>query len=273
MKVAAIQFACSDDPERNVDTALRVGRVALNQQAEVICFSEMFCLPWFPATRDKNAFRFAETVEGRTLKAARKLAREGAAVVLAPFFEVEPSGRYFNSCAVIDVDGSILGVYRKIHVPEIPLWEERFYFSPGDLRFPVFRTAKLKIGVQIAWDNLYPEGTRLVALQGADIVFCPTACAFQSQQLWQKVISANAISNGVYAVRVNRVGSESMQDFYGMSFCVDPEGELIGGPTSTSDSILLADIDFDYLEQVRREWPIMKGRRPDMYGDLCKVTP
>jgi predicted amidohydrolase len=271
MKIAAIQFACSDDPGRNLDTALRVAQVALNEEAAILCFPELFHLPWFPITRDEKAFKLAESVNGSALMAMRRLAREGGAVVLAPFFELGESA-YFNSCAVIDADGTLLGVYRKAHIPDIPLWEEGFYFSPGDGSFPVFKTQKGKVGVQISWDNLYPEGTRLLALGGADIVFSPTACAFQSQQLWQTVISGNAICNGIYAVRVNRVGSETLQDFYGMSFCVNPEGELIGGPTSTTDGVLLADIDLDYLEQVRREWPIMKGRRPEVYADLCKES-
>jgi N-carbamoylputrescine amidase len=270
MKVAAIQFACSQDVERNIDTALRIARVAANEGASVICFAELFCLPWFPAGRNESHFGFAQTVDGVIVQSMKGLAREAGAVVLAPFFEADGS-RCFNSCAVIDADGSLTGVYRKMHVPDIPLWEESFYFSPGDLGFPVFQTQRGRLGVQTAWDNLYPEGSRLLALGGADIIFAPTACAFQSQQLWQTVVSANAVANGVYAVRVNRAGSEPVQDFYGMSFCVDPEGEIIGGPTSAAHGVMLADIDFAYLEQVRREWPIMKGRRPLDYGGLCKV--
>jgi len=157
-------------------------------------------------------------------------------------------------------------------VPDIPLWEEKYYFTPGDKGFPVFETIHGKIGVQISWDNLYPEGTRILALKGADIVFAPTACAFKSHQLWQTIISGNAIANGVFIMRINRVGSEEKQDFYGASFCVNPEGELIGGPTGIVDSVLLADIDFEYLQHVRREWPLLRERKPEYYKEILLET-
>ncbi len=156
-------------------------------------------------------------------------------------------------------------------MPEIPLWEEQFYFSKGDRGFPVFNTRHGAIGVQISWDNLYPEGSRILALKGADIIFAPTACAFKSQHIWQTVISANSMTNGVCIMRVNRVGSEESQDFYGMSFCVNPEGELTGGPTGSADSVLLAEVDFEYMNHVRREWPLMKERRPEEYGEILQA--
>jgi N-carbamoylputrescine amidase len=153
-------------------------------------------------------------------------------------------------------------------VPDIPLWEEKFYFSTGNLGFPVFKTSYGKIGVQISWDNLFPEGSRILALKGADIVFAPTACAFKSQHIWQTVITANAIANGFFVMRVNRVGSEESHDFYGMSFSADPEGEITGGPTGSSDGILLAEVDNDRIAEIRREWPIIKERRPELYAEV-----
>jgi N-carbamoylputrescine amidase len=172
---------------------------------------------------------------------------------------------------MIDGDKTI-GVYRKIHIPDIPLWEEKFYFTTGDKGFPVFDTRFGRIGVQISWDNLYQEGTRILALKGVDIVFAPTACAFKSQHIWQTVISGNAITNGIFIMRINRVGSEDNQDFYGMSFCVNPEGELIGGPTGGGDSVLLVDVDFEYLKHIRREWPLMKERKPALYKEILMET-
>jgi N-carbamoylputrescine amidase len=271
MKIAGIQFACSKDKDKNTEKALQILGMALDSGAGIICFQELFNLPWFPKEKDEAAFSLAEGVEGQSV--ARIIEKVGTAdiVVLLPIFEAFGS-QYYNSCVVID-RGKVTGVYRKIHVPDIPLWEEKAYFSTGDKGFPVFDTSRGRIGIQISWDNLYQEGTRILALKGADIVFAPTACAFKSQHIWQTVISGNAITNGLYIMRVNRVGSEDVQDFYGMSFCVNPEGELIGGPTGGVDSILLADIDFTYLKQMRREWPLMKERKPDLYKEILMETP
>ncbi|MGD0229069.1 MAG: nitrilase-related carbon-nitrogen hydrolase [Syntrophorhabdales bacterium] len=197
----------------------------------------------------------------------REKAKDCASVVVAPFFEKE-NGSYYNSCAVIDADGQVAGVYRKIHLTDIPLWEEKFYFLSGDRGFPVFDTRYGRIGVQISWDNLFPEVSRILGLKGADIVFAPTACAFKSQHIWQTVITGNAITNAFFVMRVNRVGSEESHDFYGMSFVASPDGEVIGGPTGRADGIMLADIDSDKLAEIRREWPIMKERRPELYTEI-----
>lgn len=267
MKIAGIQFSCSDDKEKNTEKACKMMEMAVGEGAKIVSFPELFNLHWFPRTRDESAFALAEDREGPTLIRMKEKAREWGIVVVLPFFEKE-KGHYYNSCAVIDADGSLSGIYRKVHIPDIPLWEEKFFFSPGDLGFPVFETRHGKIAVQISWDNLFPEVSRIHALKGATIVFSPTACAFKSQHIWQTVIAGNAISNSLFAMRINRVGSEENLDFYGMSFCADPEGEIIGGPTSRSDAILLAEVDTDKLAETRREWPIMKERRPDLYGEL-----
>ena len=271
MKIAGIQFACTKDKDKNTEKALGIMEMALDAGASVICFQELFNLPWFPKGKDDRAFSLAENIEGPTVGRVREKSESSGAVVVVPLFEKD-GPHYYNSSVVID-KGEVVGVYRKVHVPDIPLWEEKYYFSSGDRGFPVFTTSKGKIGIQISWDNLYQEGTRILALKGADIVFAPTACAFKSQHIWQTVISASAITNGLYVMRVNRVGSEDVQDFYGMSFCVNPEGELAGGPTGGSDSILLADIDMEYLRQMRREWPLMKERRPDLYHEVLLEAP
>jgi N-carbamoylputrescine amidase len=271
MKIAGIQFACSVDKDKNIENALRTIDAAISNGASIVCFQELFNLPWFPKGRDKEAFGLAEGVNGDTVSAMREKAKSAGVVVLLPIFEKD-GAKYYNSCVVIDESGEIAGVYRKSHVPDIPLWEEKFYFSPGDKGFPVFKTSYGIIGIQISWDNLFPEGTRILSLKGANIIFAPTACAFKSQHLWQTVISGNAITNGVFIMRVNRVGSEEKQDFYGATFCVNPEGELIGGPTGIADSVLLADIDFDYLQHVRREWPLLRERKPENYKEILIKT-
>ncbi|NLW34125.1 nitrilase-related carbon-nitrogen hydrolase [Syntrophorhabdus aromaticivorans] len=269
MKIAGIQFACSNDKDKNIENALRTLDVAIEKGANIICFQELFNLYWFPRERNDHAFEMAEEITGPTVSAMREKAKAAEAVIVLPMFEKDGT-RYFNSCVVLDEQGGVGGIYRKIHVPDIPLWEEKLYFAEGDKGFPVFETKYGRIGIQISWDNLYPEGTRILALKGADIVFAPTACAFKSQHIWQTIIAGNAIANGLFIMRVNRAGSEEMQDFYGMSFCVNPEGELIGGPTGITDSVLLADIDFEYLQHVKREWPLLKERKPSMYGELLK---
>lgn len=266
MKVAGIQFACSDDSEVNLQTALKILDVALAEGARIVCFQELFNLRWFPRDRDERAFRLADVMGTEAFLPLKEKARQADAVLLLPFFERD-EGRFFNSCLVVEA-GEITGIYRKIHIPDIPLWEEQYYFAVGDKGLPVFQTRHGSIGIQLSWDNLYPEGARILALKGADLIFSPTACAFKSQRIWETMLTSNAIANGVYVMRVNRVGSEQSHDFYGMSFCSNPEGDLIGGPTGVADSILIADIDFAYLQRVRREWPLMKGRRPELYGEI-----
>ncbi len=270
MKVAGIQFACVKDKEKNVEKALKMAGMAIEEGARIICFQELFNLPWFPKGRDDKAFDAADAIDGSVVQLMRKKALEAEVVLILPLFEREEE-RYFNSAVVIDADGTVRGTYRKLHVPDIPLWEEKFYFSTGDKGLPVFKTRYGSIGVQISWDNLFPEGARILALKGADVLFAPTACAFKSQHIWQTVITANGITNAMFSMRVNRVGSEETQDFYGMSFCASPEGELLGGPTGQQDGILLADVDLDTLKEIRREWPILKERRPDLYGEILTL--
>jgi N-carbamoylputrescine amidase len=210
----------------------------------------------------------AEKIDGPSMMRMQKLAKENGVVLVCPIFEKEGENAFYNSAVVIDAGGEILGSYRKIHIPQIPLWEEKYYFSPGNLGFPVFETKFAVIGVQICWDNFFPEGSRILALRGAQIIFSPTAAAFASQKRWETVISSNAISNGIYFFRVNRVGSEEKQDFYGKSFCISPEGELLDEPTGMKEGIALIDIDLRSIDKVRKEWPFFKDRRPETYKEI-----
>lgn len=267
MKVAGIQFSCVKDKEKNAEKALKMAEMALESGARILCFQELFNLHWFPNSRNDEAFEMADRLDSPIVETMRQKAAEAEAVIVLPLFERE-GPKYYNSAVVIDADGLVKGVYRKLHVPDIPLWEEKFYFATGDYGLPVFETRYGRLGIQISWDNLFPEGTRILALKGAELVLAPTACAFKSQHIWQTVITANAITNAIFILRVNRAGSEKTQDFYGMSFCVNAEGELIGGPTGRQDGILLADVDLGSLEEIRREWPILKERRPDLYSEI-----
>ena len=268
IKLAGIQISCSEEKERNIEKAVKFAQIAAEKGANLICFQELFTTHWFPREMNKRYFSLAEKMDGPTITRMQRLAAENKVVLICPIFETEEDS-FFNSAIVIDADGAILGSYRKIHVPQIPLWEERYYFSSGDHGFPVFKTKFAPVGVQICWDNFFPEGSRILALKGAKILFCPTAAAFASQRKWETVISGNAVTNGVYSFRVNRVGSEEKQDFYGRSFCISPEGELLDKPTGMKDSIALVEIDLRNIDKTRKEWPFFKDRRPETYRKIC----
>jgi N-carbamoylputrescine amidase len=269
LKLAGIQLSCNEEKERNIAKAVKFARVAAEKGAQIICFQELFTNPWFPREMSKDHFSFAEEMDGPSVAGMQGLAREYGVVCVCPIFEMGKDG-FFNSAVIVDAGGEILGSYRKIHVPQIPLWEERYYFLPGNIGFPVFRTKFADIGVQICWDNFFPEGSRILALKGAQVIFSPTAAAFASQSKWETVISSNAISNGVYIFRVNRVGSEAKQDFYGRSFCVSPEGEFMDKPTGMKEGIALIDVDLKHIERARKEWPFFKDRRPDIYHEIFR---
>jgi N-carbamoylputrescine amidase len=268
MKLAGIQISCGKEKEKNIDKAIKFAQIASEKGAHIICFQELFSTHWFPKEMNQVHFSLAEKIEGPSMNRMQELAREKGVVLVCPFFEREGENAFYNSAVVINAGGEILGNYRKVHVPQIPLWEEKYYFSPGNLGFPVFETKFAVIGVQICWDNFFPEGARILALRGAQIIFSPTAAAFASQKRWETAISSNAISNGVYFFRVNRVGSEEKQDFYGKSFCISPEGELLDEPTGMKEGIALVDIDLKGIDKARKEWPFLKDRRPETYKEI-----
>ena len=268
IKLAGIQISCCEEKERNIDKAIKFAQIAIGKGAHIICFQELFTTHWFPREMSKTYFSLAEKSDGLTITRMQKLAEDYGVVLVCPIFEIERDS-FYNSTIVINAGGEVLGSYRKIHVPQIPLWEEKYYFSPGNHGFPVFNTTVAPIGVQICWDNFFPEGSRILALKGAKIIFSPTAAAFASQRKWETVLSSNAIANGVYIFRVNRVGSEEKQDFYGKSFCISPEGELLDKPTGMKDSIALIEIDLKNIAKVRKEWPFLKDRRPEVYSEVC----
>jgi len=269
MKLAGIQIACTEDKERNLEKAIKFAEIASEKGGQIICFQELFTTHWFPREMEKRHFSLAEKMDGPSMMRMQRLAKENEVVLVCPIFENGEDHAFYNSAVVIDAGGEILGRYRKIHVPQIPLWEEKYYFSPGNFGFPVFRTRFAVIGIQICWDNFFPEGSRILALKGAQIIFSPTAAAFASQKKWETAISSNAMSNGAYFFRVNRVGSEERQDFYGRSFCMSPEGELLDKPTGMKEGIILIDIDLRSIEKARREWPFLKDRRPETYKEIA----
>jgi N-carbamoylputrescine amidase len=268
LKIAGIQMNCIPNKEKNLEKALWLVGLAAESGAKMICLQELFTTHWFPVDINPAHFQLAEEVPGPTTEAMQEAARKNEVVLILPLFEKDPRGVFFNTAVVIDADGAVLGKYRKTHVPQLPLWEEKAYFQPGDLGFPVFCTRYGKIGVQICWDNFFPEGSRILALKGAQVIFAPTAAALESHSKWEKVICANAAANGVYILRVNRVGKEAKQDFYGKSFCATPEGELTDQPSGAIEGVVLATVDFSEIERTRRVWTFLRDRRPELYGEL-----
>jgi len=270
VKTAGIQLAPGRDRERNLEKAGSLISIAAREGAAIAALPELFNTRWFPAAIDKTNLELAESSDGPTVTSLRELASKNHILLIAGVFEKDGEDR-FNTAFVIGGDGSIIGKYRKVHVPQIPMWEEKAYFKPGDLGFPVFDTPFGKIGVQICWDVFYPEGFRILALKGAEIVFCPTASAFyHSHGKWELAIAASAHANGIFIFRVNRVGKEDRQEFYGRSFCVKPDGEFLTRPSGASEGIVLADIDLNEIASARGDWVFLKDRRPGEYKEIVK---
>ena len=245
-----------------------MAEVAVEKDAKVICYPELFLTPWFPKQENKAFNSLALGSLGETLGRFQRISEGTGTVLIVPFFETV-NGSYYNSAAVID-SGRLLGVYRKIHLPDLPFYRERFYFSPGDRGLPVFETSQGKIGVQICWDNLFPEGCRVLALKGAEVVFAPTAASLNTHAVWERAIAANAFANNLFIFRVNRVGQEDGISFYGRSFCADPWGETVSELAGHKDAIVLADIDLAEHKAATETWGFLKNRRPGEYGEIVK---
>jgi N-carbamoylputrescine amidase len=268
MRIAGIQLSAGPDISRNVGRAVEMAEVAVEKGVKVIGFPELCFTPWFPRREDKAAFSFARELAGEEIKTFTAISLKHQVVLVVPFFE-KAVDRFYNSAAIIDC-GKILGTYRKLHLPDIPFYKEQFYFSPGDAGFPVFETSRGRIGVQICWDNLFPEGTRILALKGADVVFAPTAASVESHILWERAVASNAFANNLFTFRVNRVGQEDGIAFYGRSFCAGPWGEMVSELAGSKDAIVIADIDRKDRDAAIETWGFLRHRRPSEYGDIVK---
>ena len=268
MRIAGIQLHAGTDVEKNADRALEMAEVAAEKGAKVIGFPELCLTPWFPREESRDHFSLARGASDGLLDRFVASSLKRQTIIVLPFFE-SAGGNYYNSAAVIDC-GKVLGVYRKVHVPDIPLYREQFYFSPGDTGFPVFDTSRGRIGVQICWDNLFPEGARVLALRGADIIIAPTAASQDRQMHWERAITANAFANNLFLFRVNRVGREEGISFYGRSFCADPWGEMVSELAGSREAIVLADIDQKDRESAGETWGFLRHRKPKDYGDIVK---
>lgn len=269
LTIAGIQLTCGPDVKANFSKALDLVRVAVERGAKIICFAECFAWPWFPRKGSEAQRALAEPIPGPMTQALQLVAEQAQAVLIAPMFETADDSAHYNTTVVVDANGHILGIYRKNHIPDLPNYQERFYFQPGNLGFPVFKTRYATIGVQTCWDNFFPEGARALALKGAQILFCPTACSSPgSVTKWERAIMGHSVYNCLYAFRVNRIGTEGTMTFYGKSFCVDPNGEFVTEPAGAIEGVVLADLDLDRIKLVRDDWTFLLDRRPEIYSEL-----
>jgi len=284
--IGLVQMSCSSDPKSNLDKAVARVEEAARAGAEVICLPELFRSQYFCQKEDVATFDLAEPVPGPSTDALSKAAKANRVAVIAPVFERRAAGIYHNSAAVIDSDGKILGLYRKMHIPDDPAYYEKFYFTPGDLGFPAFDTASGRVATLICWDQWYPEGARLAALQGAAVLFYPTAIGWHPHEkaehgatqrdAWMTVQRGHAVANGLYVAAVNRVGLETPPgggagiEFWGSSFVADPQGVLLAIGSTDKEQILVAEIDPARIEDVRRNWPFLRDRRIDAYSGMTR---
>lgn len=282
--IAAIQMQMSPHKEENLAQAEAAIAEAARRGAQIVCLPELFASYYFCQVEDHGWFDLAEPIPGPSESRLAQAARTHHVVVVGSLFEKRMPGIYHNTATVHDVDGRLLGIYRKMHIPDDPLYLEKFYFTPGDIGFRVFDTSVARIGVLVCWDQWFPEAARLTALQGAEILFYPTAigwhprekAAFGAAQYeaWQIVMRAHAIANGVYVCAVNRIGPERLAgdglEFWGGSFICDPFGRLLAQAGHDREEIVVAEANQAALEEVRRHWPFLRDRRIDAYGDLTR---
>jgi N-carbamoylputrescine amidase len=283
-KVGLVQMAMSARAEDNVEkAAARVGEAA-RAGAQVVCLPELYRTPYFCQKEDQALFDLAETVPGPSTEALGRAAKDAGVTVVVPIFEKRAPGLYHNSAVVLGPDGLALGLYRKMHIPDDPLFYEKFYFTPGDLGFRAFDTPSGKVGALICWDQWYPEGARLTALQGALVLFYPTAIGWHPSEkeqhgasqrsAWQTIQRAHAIANGVYVAVVNRVGHEippeggAGLEFWGTTFLADPFGVVVAEASTDREEILIGEVSPSRIEEVRRNWPFLRDRRIDAYAGL-----
>jgi N-carbamoylputrescine amidase len=292
VRIGLTQMACAPDPSVNLKNQIRLIQQAARGGAQIVCTQELFRSQYFCQCEDHRFFKLAEKIPGPSTDALTKLAKKHRIVIVASLFEKRTAGLYHNTAAIIDADGSILGIYRKMHIPDDPLYYEKFYFTPGDTGFRAWQTKYAKIGVLICWDQWFPEGARITALQGAQILFYPTAIGWHVSEKakygqaqhdsWEMIQRAHALANGCYVCAPNRIGTEKIVgannklassdgiEFWGQSFVASPDGQIAARAGIAKEAVLIADCDLGKVEFSRTHWPFLRDRRIDAYGDLMK---
>jgi N-carbamoylputrescine amidase len=283
-RIGLVQMACAVDPNENLAKAIWRIREAAGRGAQIVCLQELFRSQYFCREENAGLFDLAESIPGPSTEALCGLASELGIVIIGSLFERRAAGVYHNTAAVIDADGTLLGIYRKMHIPDDPLYFEKFYFTPGDLGFRAFDTRFGRVAALVCWDQWFPEAARLATLSGAQVLFYPTAIGWhpaEKQQYgaaqhdaWRIAQRAHAIANGIYVAAVNRVGYEGPPEhgleFWGGSFVAEPFGQVISEAPHDREEILIAECDPRRIEEVRRNWPFFRDRRIDAYGPICQ---
>ena len=285
VKLGLLQTSCSPDPAVNMKKTLVFAERAAKNGAHIICTQELFRSQYFCQSEDHKNFELAEPIPGPSTAAFQKLAKRHSVVIIASLFERRASGVYHNTAAVIDADGSLLGVYRKMHIPDDPLFYEKFYFTPGDLGFRAWQTRYGKIGVLICWDQWYPEAARLTAMQGAEILFYPTAIGWHPKEkaeyganqhgAWEIIQRSHAVANGCYVAVPNRIGLEKPAggdglEFWGQSFVAGTSGQILAKASVDQEETLILPVDLKKVDVTRTHWPFLRDRRIDAYGGLTR---
>jgi N-carbamoylputrescine amidase len=275
-----VQMKCGEDPAKNLDRALAGVEEAAHRGARIVCLQELFRSQYPCQEEDGSRFDLAEPIPGPSTEALGRLAAARGVGIVASLFERRAQGLYHNTAVAIDADGRIVGRYRKMHIPDDPLYYEKFYFTPGDTGFQSFPMRDARAGMLVCWDQWFPEAARLTALSGAQILFFPTAIGWQFDEspevdraqhdAWETAQRAHAIANGVFVVAVNRVGREGAIRFWGQSFVADPFGRVLARASADAEEVLVVDCDLAEIERVRRLWPFLRDRRIDAYGDLVR---
>jgi N-carbamoylputrescine amidase len=283
-RIGLVQMPCSLDPEENLSRAIEGIKKAAAAGAEIICLQELFRSQYFCREEHPRWFDLAESIPGPSTEAIGAVAKQLQVSVVASLFEKRAQGLYHNTAAVIDADGSLIGMYRKMHIPDDPLYYEKFYFTPGDLGFRNFETRYSRIGVLVCWDQWYPEGARITSLQGANVLFYPTAIGWHPAEkeqygeaqldAWRTMQRAHSIANGVFVAAVNRTGfegpAESGIEFWGNSFISDPFGRVIAQASATETEVLVTECNPKDMDEVRKNWPFLRDRRIDAYSPIVQ---
>jgi len=282
VRIGLVQMSCTTNKQENLDKAINKAKQAAAAGARIVCFQELFSSLYFCDEENYDNFKLAETIPGPSTQALSEVAKEKSIVIIASLFEKRTRGIYHNTTAVIDADGTYLGKYRKMHIPDDPAYYEKFYFTPGDLGYKMFKTKFANIGVLICWDQWYPEAARITSLMGAEILFYPTAIGWASSQdettnkeqynAWQTIQRSHAVANGVHVVSVNRVGLEQNGEmkFWGGSFIANPFGTILIQASHDLEEVIVHEIDTDKTDSYRTHWPFLRDRRIDAYDDLLK---
>ncbi|MBM3847227.1 MAG: carbon-nitrogen hydrolase [Verrucomicrobia bacterium] len=285
VKLGLLQHACGSEPKKNLKKTLQLAEAAVRRGAQIICTQELCPSVYFCQSEDHENFKLAEPIPGPSTRLFQSFARKHRVVVIASLFEKRASGLYHNTAVIIDADGSLLGIYRKMHIPDDPLFYEKFYFTPGDTGFKSWETRYGRIGVLICWDQWYPEGARLTALQGAEILFYPTAIGWHPKEkaeygvnqhgAWETIQRSHAVANGCYVAAINRIGLETPVggdgiEFWGQSFVAGTSGQILAKAGVDTEEAMVVPVDLGKVDVTRTHWPFLRDRRIDAYGDITK---